>query len=336
MKIRPIGVTILLTILATLNLAASCNSTTNNYPNPNYPPPGGGYPPPGRGPGYPGPGYPGNNRVVVAEGTGRVAWNADQNGNVYIYDSGENRLVFNTEVRRGEQVAIEPWRDRILINDREVFQQPLRRDARHEIVFDAFRNPGPPGRGRGPVSNYPWYREGIVITEGDDRLAWNADQNGNVYVYDYGEDKLVWNGPIQRGQRIEVLPAQDRVTINDREVYRGNLRRNAKHQIVLVRLPGDNRGGPGRGGPPPSNGLPAGARRLETGRGDLAIGQAPGDGTVFVFDEDSGRVVYSAPVGRNNSFQIFTRGNYVNLNSKKLADVRFDNTHRHSLYFTGR
>lgn len=338
MKIRPITLTILLTVLVTLNLAASCSSVSNNdypdrYPD-RYPPSGGGYP----GPGYPGPGGPGGSRVMVAGGTGRVAWNADQNGIVYIYDAGDNRLVFNTEIRRGEQVAVEPWRDRILINEREVYQQTLRRDARHEIAFERIRDnypgPGRGGRGRGPNSQYPWYREGVVITEGDDRLAWNADQNGQVYVYDFGEDKLVWNGPIQRGQRVEVIPGQDRILIDERPVYTGNLRREARHQIVLVRLPGDNRGGPGRG--PVAEPLPNGARRLATGTGDIYIGEAPSDGTIYVYDEDDRRVVLTHDVNRNNSFQIYPRDGYVNHNSRRIADLRFERGHRYSLYFRSR
>lgn len=336
MKIRPVHVTILLTALVLPCLAASC-ATTNNYPPPNYPPgggyPGGGYPGGGGGGGY------GSSRILITEGEGRVAWNADQNGDVYIYNARQNRLLFNGPVRRGDQIEVEPWQDRILINNQPVFRQNMERSEPHAIYFERFREP-PPGRG-GRGGNYPWYREGVIITEGDDRLAWNADENGQVYVYDYGEDKLVWNGPIQRGQRIEVLPAQDRITINDRPVYTSNLRRNARHQIVLVKLPGDNRGGrggPGRGGPPPQafDPIPQGARQLVEGTGDIAIGQAPNDGVVWVYDDTDRRVIYSTEIGRNNSFQIFPRENYVNLNSRKHADVRFTRGHRHSLYFRAR
>lgn len=334
MTIRHVIMTLLLSALALLNVASSC-STVNNYPPNNYPPDR--YP---QGGGYPGGGY--NSRVIITEGTGRLTWNADQNGDVYVYNARENRLVFNGPIRRGDQIVVEPGNDRILMNDRVVYQHNLEKDDRHQIAFERTYNNYPPGPGRGRgngAGNYSWYRDGVVITEGDDRLGWNCDQSGQVYVYDYGEDKLVWNGPIQRGQRIEVIPGQDRITIDGRNVYNQNLRKNARHQIVLVRLPGDRGGRGGRGGevaPVIPDPIPNGARRMAEGTGNISIGEVPGDGRVFVYDETDKHMLYDTQIEKNNSFQIFPNDDYVNLNSKKRADVRFVRGHRHSLYFRAR
>ena len=80
-------------------------------------------------------------------------------------------------------------------------------------------------------------------------------------------------------------------------------------------------------------------RRLGNSRERTAtsggIHAAPADGTVYVYDESARRTVYQRDVKRGNSFQIFPANDYVNVNSKKAADVRLSANGRYSLYFVG-
>jgi hypothetical protein len=178
------------------------------------------------------------------------------------------------------------------------------------------------------------------VREGYEKIRWTADMAGTVYVYDVDNDLVAWGGNIKRGQEVVVDPKRDGVRIDETNVFQENLYERALHRIYFAPHPDRARGdrdadrddgdgtSAGRG-----ERAPRGATELARGRGDLVIGQTPGDGTVYVYDADAGRVVHAQPVGRGNSFQIFPADDYVNRNSKRAASVRLDADHRHILYF---
>jgi hypothetical protein len=68
----------------------------------------------------------------------------------------------------------------------------------------------------------------------------------------------------------------------------------------------------------------------------LAIHAAPGDGTVYVYDESAQRVIHQRDLKRGNSFQIFPGDDYVNVNSRKAAEVQMSANGRYALYFVER
>ena len=172
-------------------------------------------------------------------------------------------------------------------------------------------------------------RSADMVREGRDKLKWTADLNGDIYVYDAQDDRIVYTGPIRRNQELVIVPSDDRVYVEGRVVSNENLRRDAHHQVYFVReAPRDDR--PGR--TPPEDMIPRDARRLARGTGDLAIDQCPAKGTLIVFDEDDRTVVYTTQIDRGASFQIFPRSNYVNINSKRAANVRFTRGHEYSLH----
>ena len=173
-------------------------------------------------------------------------------------------------------------------------------------------------------------RNSDLVREGAGDLRWRADLDGEIYVYDEGARRIVYNGPIQRDQNIRVDPDHDQIRIDDRVVYKQNLHGGNRHQIWFVRERLSGSGG--QGGQQP----PHGAREMANGRGDLAINEAPQKGRVYVYDNDARRVIYSTDISRGNSFQIFPHAGYVNLNSKRHATVRFPHGHYFTLYFDER
>lgn len=171
-------------------------------------------------------------------------------------------------------------------------------------------------------------RNADLVREGSGKVKWTADLDGSIYIYDVQDDHIVYTGPVRRSQEIVVVPDDDKIYVAERVVYNQNLRRNGVHQVYFARERKGNEGDRPQGG-----GLPHNAQRIERGRGDLAIHAASRDGTVYVYDEDDRRVLYSAELRRGNSFQIFTAKDYVNINSKRAASVRFERGHTHGLYF---
>jgi hypothetical protein len=73
--------------------------------------------------------------VQVDEGKGRLDYTAKRSGTVYVYDVTQDRLVYQTPVRDGDRVSIDPDANRLELNGRQDVDRNLRRDDRHRIYF---------------------------------------------------------------------------------------------------------------------------------------------------------------------------------------------------------
>jgi hypothetical protein len=186
-------------------------------------------------------------------------------------------------------------------------------------------------------------RSADVVGEGYEKLLWRADMNGRYYVYDVTRDRIIFDAPISRGQELYLDAKRDRVSVDGKDVPNLDVKRDSFHRIYFTA----SRNGAGYAGPqrpPPRDddgdsrdpNLPRGAERLVSGRGNLAIHAAPADGTVYVYDDTARRIVHQSDLKRGNSFQIFPAKDYVNVNSKRAADVRLSADGRYSLYFVKR
>ena len=79
---------------------------------------------------------PGNAREVTG-GSGKLAYTAEDNGNVYLLDADGDKKVFEGHVRRGDQVVVEPGQDRIVVAGDNADHTPaLKADHRYRIYFD--------------------------------------------------------------------------------------------------------------------------------------------------------------------------------------------------------
>jgi hypothetical protein len=199
---------------------------------------------------------------------------------------------------------------------------------------------------RGRPNRIP--RGADAVREGYDKLKWTADLNGRYYVYDVTNDRIVYDATVARGQELVLDPRKDLLAVNGGTLSVGDIKKDAFHRIYFVasrsgsrddddnRNDNDNSTFHGPQPPPAPTGVPRGAQRLASGRGELAIHAAPGDGTVYVYDESAQRVIHHRDLKRGNSFQIFPGEDYVNVNSRKAAEVQMSANGRYALYFVER
>ena len=181
-----------------------------------------------------------------------------------------------------------------------------------------------------------------AVREGYDKLKWTADLNGRYYVYDVTNDRIVYDATISRGQELVLDPRKDLLAVNGGTLSAGDIKKDAFHRIYFVANRSGSRDDDDNStfhGPQPSpapTGVPRGAQRLASGSGDLAIHAASGDGTVYVYDESAQRIIHQRDLKRGNSFQIFPGDDYVNVNSRKAAEVQMSANGRYALYFVER
>ena len=71
----------------------------------------------------------------VESGRGVLDYEAQRDGEVFVYDAGTDKMIFRGEVEDGEEVRVDPERNRITVGGRTVSEQPLIRDHKYRIFF---------------------------------------------------------------------------------------------------------------------------------------------------------------------------------------------------------
>jgi len=232
--------------------------------------------------------------------------------------------------REPDRVYVEPPRERVYVEQppERVYVEP---EHRGPVYHEEYHHDDVPPRI--PRGSY-------LAEDKEGKIRWIANDSGTFYVYDVSKEFVRYSGPVRRGQEIIVQPGDDIVYVDGKIVQHNNLRRDARHQLWLnpgtynATRTNEERGhGEKTGGAAdPGRTMPKDVYRVASGRGDLAINAAKQHGKVFVYDEVSRSVIYTADIDRGNSFKIDVSKGIVYVNSKKVANVNFPRGHDLSLY----
>jgi hypothetical protein len=75
--------------------------------------------------------------------------------------------------------------------------------------------------------------DAVVLREGKHELTANANHSGTVYVYDDSRHKMVYSGPVHKGDDVRIDPTGDRITINGKTVSQQELDNDHKFKIFM-------------------------------------------------------------------------------------------------------
>src|SRR4051812_23947005 len=76
-----------------------------------------------------------------------------------------------------------------------------------------------------------------MVGEGRTNVAYTALSDGVAYVYDVRDDRVVWSGPVQKGQTVRVDGDNDRIMVADRLASEKVLRSGHDHRIFFESKP---------------------------------------------------------------------------------------------------
>ncbi len=147
----------------------------------------------------------------------------------------------------------------------------------------------------------PSGRVGREVASGGGVESFAADADGTVRVYNTKSGKLVYTGDLRRGQRIEVTPDKDSITVDGRTVSSSNLQRNDDHAITFVSASDRNTSTVNRN----PEGIPSGARSV----GSISSSRpftysAPSDGRVYLYDTRTSRMLTSLNARSGDNFTV--------------------------------
>lgn len=183
-------------------------------------------------------------------GGGLVRYQASKDGRIWIGDDDRERMILSRAVTKGDVVEIEPGKDQVRLNGEVIYDKDLVRRNEHSVFFRSEKAPGggsgggggnePPKDPKPPKpekpekpdnggasgggndkpsgitggSGHPSQLKGASrVAKGKGVLNYVATADGEVWVYDPKEKKIVAAGTIKKGETIKADPANNTTTL---------------------------------------------------------------------------------------------------------------------------
>jgi len=128
------------------------------------------------------------NMVAANEGQGKVNFVAPRDGQVFVEDRTSNKLLYSGQIRDGQQLTVEPKKDRITVDDQIVRDQKIRDLDNVRVFF----KPDPHADVAGsrttvvqpvqPVQVVPSNAQPAGSSTGDSHITVRNGDNGDVQV----------------------------------------------------------------------------------------------------------------------------------------------------------
>lgn len=172
-------------------------------------------------------------------GSGVQRYAATKNGRVWVGDDERERQIVSTQVSKGDVVTVDPAKDQVRLNDEVIYDRDLVRRNEHSIFFRAERGgndggsggggggkppkepePEKPGAGRPDKESgqtagagHPSQLKGASrVARGTGTLTYTAKDDGEFWVYNPSEKKIVAAGALKKGETVTADPANNSTT----------------------------------------------------------------------------------------------------------------------------
>lgn len=76
-----------------------------------------------------------SDAAIVAEGTNRMSYKAPRDGTVYVFNRVNGKMEYSGRVVRGDNLVVDPDRDKITLNGKDVNDKPINNDQKR-IFFE--------------------------------------------------------------------------------------------------------------------------------------------------------------------------------------------------------
>lgn len=78
-----------------------------------------------------------SSATMAVEGNERLAYAAPHDGTVYLYDVGNDQIIYSGAVREGDEVVLDPKENKLTVAGRTAFEKGIDRGHRHRLFFDS-------------------------------------------------------------------------------------------------------------------------------------------------------------------------------------------------------
>jgi len=119
----------------------------------------------------------------------------------------------------------------VTLDDRKVYEKDIKRKHQHQIYFQSTDDRGDgSARGAGDVPH-----SATRVASGTGELTYRTKNSGHIYVVDEDVNRIVYDHSVREDQEIVVRPDDDRISVDGRNVFNGNLEHKHSHRIYFDR-----------------------------------------------------------------------------------------------------
>ncbi len=169
---------------------------------------------------------------LAREGDGEISYIPKADGHVYAYDADDRVVLDDRAVRSGQEYTVSPDQNRITLGGKKVFEQDLKKKHAHRIYFVSDRADHD-DNDRGSDSRLPHTAKRVA--DGSGLINYTPRDNGHVYLYDEDADRVVFDHRLRDGESMSVDPDKDRILINNKSVFDGDLSKKHSFRIYFDR-----------------------------------------------------------------------------------------------------
>lgn len=160
--------------------------------------------------------------VLKSQGNDRIVYVADQPGNVWVSDKGDNKIVYSGRLNTGDRLVLDTKNNVLSVNDRAIITKELpRRD------YKVFFEPGYAVPASARITDDNSVKSELkrpktvpasadLVGEGRERVEYTAEGDGDVWIVNADHNELVYSGRVLMGERVTLDPKHDEFAIGSR------------------------------------------------------------------------------------------------------------------------
>ena len=77
---------------------------------------------------------------LLVQGNENLTYTAQKDGDIYVYDSNDRKLLYSGKIEKGQTISIDPDDDRIMVDGKLALEKDIHAGNRHRIYFQADPN----------------------------------------------------------------------------------------------------------------------------------------------------------------------------------------------------
>ena len=78
-----------------------------------------------------------SSATMAVQGNEKLAYTAPHDGTVYLYNVGNDQIIYSGAVHEGDEVVLDPKEDKLTVAGKTAFEKGIDRGNTHRLYFDS-------------------------------------------------------------------------------------------------------------------------------------------------------------------------------------------------------
>jgi hypothetical protein len=169
----------------------------------------------------------------VDSGVGTLAYTARSDGRVWLYDKDDRTVLDSRHIQHGQEYRVIPDQNRVDAGRSQGLRKGHQAQASAPDLLPIHRTTAAATAAARGASDVP--HSATRVASGTGELTYRTKNSGHIYVVDEDVNRIVYDHSVREDQEIVVRPDDDRIAVDGRNVFNGNLEHKHSHRIYFDR-----------------------------------------------------------------------------------------------------